>query len=313
MITQHGENQVVVLHLVGAGRSGSTLLNIILANHPRVFGAGELAFLVRGWSEGHFCSCGQRLEVCPFWGEVQKLWIEKAGITCRAEYLMLQQKFERYRRLPRLLKEVGTPSEEFSRYGFWTELLFGTIQEVSGRSLIVDSSKNPVRVLALSGFANIDLRVLFLVRDVRGYAWSRRKAFEQNKRAGLGWAGSSSSAWRSAVEWDFFNLISEWISSRVHKSAFVRYEDLITNSAQVISTIGQLMGTDLSSLSAILADGQPLQVEHVAAGNRLRMQKEITLRNGGSWKSQMSSNEQNVAWLLGSWLMRKYGYTKSEA
>ena len=95
---------VRVLYIAGAGHSGSTFLDIMLSNHPDIFGAGELANLPRGgWIDDEYCTCGRRANDCPFWSGVRRVWVEKVGVDDVEDYLELQDCFERFRRWPRLL------------------------------------------------------------------------------------------------------------------------------------------------------------------------------------------------------------------
>src|SRR5437773_1697066 len=54
------DRDVRVIYIMGAGRSGSTLLDTILASHPEVVGVGELVNLhSAGWTAKEICACGQ--------------------------------------------------------------------------------------------------------------------------------------------------------------------------------------------------------------------------------------------------------------
>ncbi len=96
----HPKAPVKVLKIAGLGRSGSTILDIALGNHPAIESVGEVGNLMRnGWvSRGSLrgierkkrrvplCTCGKRLDVlyvgspeeaCPFWSEVRREWVER--------------------------------------------------------------------------------------------------------------------------------------------------------------------------------------------------------------------------------------------
>ena len=82
---------------------------------------------------------------------------------------------------------------------------------MSGKRVLVDSSKNPARALALTMLPDIDLHLLHLVRDPRGYAWSRVKT--------LAWTANGESAPRptswaasAAIRWLSTNLVSEYVA-----------------------------------------------------------------------------------------------------
>ncbi|CAA9219325.1 MAG: hypothetical protein AVDCRST_MAG93-380, partial [uncultured Chloroflexia bacterium] len=96
------EAPVRVLKITGLGRSGSTVLDIVLGNHPDIESVGEVSRLIRtGWISREslrgidpkkravpICTCGKRLDVlyvdtpdeaCPFWSSVRREWIERTN------------------------------------------------------------------------------------------------------------------------------------------------------------------------------------------------------------------------------------------
>lgn len=299
---------MVVLHFVGAGRSGSTLLNIMLDNHPDVISTGELSFFVRGWLKGDYCSCEQLVSECSFWSEVKNEWLRRTGMPDLESYLSLQKQWERYRRLPPILLGSHVQKKAFLRYKKYTAHLYTVIQELSGATVVADSSKNPVRALSVAGIPEIDLRLVFLIRDVRGYAWAKQKKFYQNQEAGLGQTEMPTSTWKSASRWIVINLLSEWVGKKANSVLKVRYEDFIDDTQNVFFKLGNLLDLDFSQLAASIVSGQTFCANHVQAGNRLRMQKNIQLKSKESWQERMSKEDQLLAWRMAGWLMKKYGY-----
>ena len=76
-----------VVYIVGYGRSGSTILDIILGQHADIFSAGELRNLTtRAWQGNEYCSCQSSLQSCPFWSEVMALWFSDIGKNGLDEY-----------------------------------------------------------------------------------------------------------------------------------------------------------------------------------------------------------------------------------
>ncbi len=63
-----------VIYVVGAGRSGSTLLDTILGNHEYIESVGELINSPRAWSNpDEYCACGIQAGVCDFWRQVREV------------------------------------------------------------------------------------------------------------------------------------------------------------------------------------------------------------------------------------------------
>jgi hypothetical protein len=65
------DGRLRVGYIGGTGRSGSTLLELILGSLPGFVAVGELYAI---WSEGvvlnHRCGCGEPFGACPFWTAV---------------------------------------------------------------------------------------------------------------------------------------------------------------------------------------------------------------------------------------------------
>jgi hypothetical protein len=331
----HSETPVKVLNIMGAGRSGSTILDIVLGNHPNVESTGELSNLAHNcWIGGEslrgiehkrlhvpICACDRRTDIpevedaaeaCPFWSSVRREWVKRVGSRDDIEsYPALQNDFERYRSLPRLLLERRRPSSRFRSYARLTRSLYESISAAGGKRVVVDSSKPPVRVFALSMVPGIDLRVVHNVRDVRGYMTSCRKTFRKDIQAGIMWDHEGRPTWKTAVRWVGINFMSEWVCAQLGpgKAVRLRHEDLLENTRSALNKIAPLIEVDLTGVADAASSGKALQVGHNIGGNRTKKSETVTLRpDTQEWRSALSAREQRLAWALIGWLMRRYGY-----
>ena len=298
---------------MGSGRSGSTLLDIVLGSHPDIQGVGELVNLVKnGWLQNEHCSCGKPANDCPFWSQVRQVWGGR-GIDSFERYTALQGSFEHYRNLPALLRKRRDLSPRFQEYAESTRILFEVIRDVGGKPIVVDSSKNPVRALALSKVPGIDLRLVHLTRDGRGLVSSLSRSWRKDEEVGVTRDIKARPVWRTAVFWLAVNLLSGWVRWQLapKKSIRVRYESLVTNPKGVLGEIGRLVNVDLAPVANAISRGDAIAVGHNVAGNRLRMSRSVRLRpQAGQWKNMLSHEQQQLSWLLMGWLLRHYGYKK---
>jgi hypothetical protein len=60
-----------LIYIGGYGRSGSTLLEYLLAAHPAVVACGEVERHLRSFGRKKVCTCGRRAKYCPVWGAFQ--------------------------------------------------------------------------------------------------------------------------------------------------------------------------------------------------------------------------------------------------
>jgi hypothetical protein len=310
------QSKTKVLYLIGSGRSGTTIFGTILGNHPDIAAVGELHYLVdHGWLKNLYCSCGQKGKDCSFWSQVFREWKGDLDRVNLEEYCQLQELFEVPKDFScwlRLLKARNNPSPEFKTYTELTQKLFRAIQKVSGKSIVLDPSKNPARGFALSLMPELELKFIHWIRDARGVAFSLEKEFEKNEGLGIDRHYKAQSVWRSALFWNIINLQAQWVIAQGYqdKHITVRYEDFLSNPSQVLERIGKLIQRDLSQLSRKVDEGEIIPLEHNIAGNRLRMQKKVRLQPDLQWIDNLPLKKQQLSWLLTGWLASKYGYRR---
>lgn len=301
-----------IIYIVGNGRSGSTLLDIILGNCREVESVGELCNVVRsGWINNEYCACGKLTNTCEYWTKVQKRWLELSDITDIKEYLLLQNKFERLRGL--LKFKLGLcDHKDFQRYLLLTKTLFQAISSTTGNSAIVDSSKGAPRAYYLTLISDFDLRLIHLIRDGRGVSYSLAKSWKKNAAQGIQHDLPSRPVFRTALAWTLSNTLSEWVMSHLKREnkIRVRYEDLINNPVMILTDICTMANINATDILQAVRSGEAMGVGHNIAGNRLRMSKKIVLKKDETWKTELSSKSKSIFWLTAGWLLRRYDYKK---
>jgi hypothetical protein len=299
-----------VAYIAGYGRSGSTVLDIALGQHPAVMGSGEIAALTRHvWVQNEYCACGSPIRDCPCWNEACEQWWRGLGSNFVLDYSLLQRKFEGLSMLARSSSGIGL-GRPFGQYSIHTKRLFDTILSRSNKQVLVDSSKLPGRAMALAEIPGIDLRVIHLVRDGRGVAWSLLKSYERDARSGLQKEIKPKSAIRTALRWSAVNLAVEYLSRRKGPAAVmrVRYEDFASEPASTMQQIGSFLELDLSQIGSSLQIGASMEPGHQVAGNRLRMSGSIALKKDDSWRTRMPPGQRVAFERLSGWMLKRYGY-----
>ncbi|MBA3688131.1 MAG: sulfotransferase [Chloroflexi bacterium] len=299
-----------VVYVVGTGRSGSTVLDTLLGSHPRAVSTGELSHLVRdGWMGIEICACGKAVVECPHWMTVRAAWTAQFGEGAVPEYPALQRSVERLRRVPGFILGSRRVQGEWERYQQLTRGLFRAIIEATDRDVIIDSSKNPVRALALSR-AGIELRLIHLVRDPRAVAWSFGKSFTRDRAGGVQRDRAGTAAWRSALKWQLINAEARLVTHRMpaNRSMTVRYEDLVTHPRATLDRIGRLINLNLEEVAAAAEAGRPVVIGHPVAGNRLRMSGMVSLAGDDEWRRAMPQGDQRLVSILAQPSMRTFGY-----
>lgn len=299
-----------IAYIAGYGRSGTTILDIALGQHGAVLGAGEITSLTRHvWRNNEYCACGNPIRDCSFWSAVCQEWSANPDPDLMSEYCALQTKFEGLSILIRVLSGLDL-GKSFAKYARHTERLINAMVSRSGKQIIVDSSKLPGRAMALAQIPGIDMRVIHMVRDGRGVAWSLLKPYERDTKSGLQKEIRRKSVFRTALRWSVVNLAVEYLSRKLgpEKVMRVRYEDFASDPVAVMQQIGAFLDLDLHQIGSSLKDGEPVGPGHQVAGNRLRMNGSVALSKDESWRARMPAGQQVSFERLCGWMLRRYGY-----
>ncbi|ANI77556.1 MULTISPECIES: sulfotransferase family protein [Sphingobium] len=303
-IASTAETQPIkLIYICGYGRSGSTLLDILLGQQRSMFGGGEIIGLSQHvYLNDEYCACGERVRSCSFWQPVVEQW-----------HAQQPPRFiEEFRRAQWKVGTVFSPrrwfgSRDLETFSSHTARLMRLMSDRSGKAAIVDSSKWPGRGMALAKIKGIDLHVIHLVRDVRGVAWSLSKAYEADASKGLQRVIVPKPLLYSAARWAYVNLAAEWLCRKVGPSKYlrIRYEDVAADPAGSLQRIASLAGIALDPRDYEAGEFNPV---HQVAGNRLRMQKGIRVKSDDSWRKQMPEGKRRLLTRACGFLLARYGY-----
>jgi hypothetical protein len=306
------KHPIKVVYIMGVFRSGSTVFDTFLGNLPDFVSAGELVNVYQhAWEEGLYCACGAPGNECLFWTHVRRKWEVAVGHLDLERTIKTQHYLERFVRWPLLLLQRLRKSKRFREYERDVRALYEAVREESGSAIVVDSSKNPGRGLALSMVDGIELSVIHLVRDGRGVAWSCLKSFEVEREKGLQVRLRPVPAWRTTIRWVAINLSASIICRLfTRRSLRIRYEDFVDHPGRVLDQVAEFLDADVTALKASIAAGKPLTTRHTIAGNRVRMNREIALEHDAEWRTGLSWRDRAVFWSLAGGLARIYGYER---
>lgn len=297
------QSAIKLIYVAGYGRSGTTLLDIALGEHPMIMGAGEVTTLARHvWEKGEYCACGAQVRECPQWQAIVARWTQGEPQGFLDRYRRAQERTETLLAPARLLRLPGWRDHERQ-----TLKLLRGMALASGRAVLVDSSKLPGRAFALAAMPGIDLHVVHVVRDGRGVAWSLMKGHRRSVEKGVQRDLRPKPLLYTALRWAMVNIAAELLCRRVgaERSIRVRYEDFVDDPRRTIGRIVALVG-EAPHLPA--TDLAPFTPQHQVAGSRHRMQKALTIRGDDKWKREMPGWKQRLFTLFCAPLLRRYGY-----
>jgi Sulfotransferase family len=307
-------DRVRVAYIAGAGRSGSTVLAMMLGTVPGWVSIGELRHLwVRGVQENQLCGCGEPFLSCPFWSAVGAEAFDGWERSPHERMRVLQQRVDRFRRLPTLmtLRWSAARRQLADEYAENMATLYRAIATVASARVIVDSSKSATFALLLGRMPGTDPHVLHLVRDSRAvaYSWTRRR---QMPEVGGGDAFMATfSPATSARVWAGNNLAVDLMGALGRTpTTRLRYEALVSGDVAELRLLGDALGLDEVAIERLQGPEIPLTLQHTVAGNPSRFARgSITLSPDDEWRRTMDGADRRCVSVLTWPLLLRYGYS----
>lgn len=308
---------IKVLSIVGAGRSGTTVLASILGEVPGFASAGEIRWLWRrGVMERRPCACGLPPADCPVWAPVVARTLTSHGVHDHGraveEIVAAQEEVATLPNRLRILRSASDPTTTWPALEVVRTTMESALRTLAGAAearVVVDSSKRAHDAAVVAALPGISLYVLHVVRDPRAvaYSWGRKKTFTvAGKTRTMGTRRPSASASR----WISNSWGAEILSRHVPKDRWLRlrYEDFCANPLESYRAIMELLGEQgLSPFEG--PDAVRLRPGHIVAGNPSRFTVgSVKIRLDEEWRTQMSKRDQRLVNWSTYPLRRRYGY-----
>lgn len=296
-----------LIYITSPSYSGSTLLTILLAEHPLVATIGELKASAFGDIETYRCSCGELLRTCPYWSALSErisraaptfdLLAWKTHFTASSplarRLLQTTLKGPAFEMLRELAISVYPPARRArERTLTLNKAVIDEVCEHSGRPVFLDGSKDPNRALFLQRSGLWDLYVIALVRDGRGFVNSEMRHNQSD-------VTTASSLWRNKIE------EIEHLRRRLPDNRFmtVRYEDLCSAPEQTQNDIFRFANLTPIDLSLPITP-----VDRHLFGNEMRHKTVSALTNDVKWRDSLSAEALATFYTATNGLNQTLGY-----
>ena len=305
-----------MLYVGGWGRSGSTLLERVLAEADATVALGEVVHLwERALRADELCACGQPFSQCPQWTEIGRRAFGGWHRVDVDRMAFLADAVDRQRRMPHSARR--RPPAAFRalavEYADHFRRIYSAAAEITGARVVIDSSKEIPTALALSHLDDLDLRLLHIVRDARGVAHSWSKVVERPESRD-GDAMPRFSPARSTVFWLSGNLTVQAVRHRGVPVARIRYEDLVADAASCVEQAWNELGlpgraaVPMTSTTSI-----DLTTSHSVAGNPMRFRTGPTdLRRDDEWRTALAPRDRRVVTAMSWPVLRAFGYLQED-
>jgi hypothetical protein len=297
-----------LVFIAGWGRSGSTLLERMLAEIDGFTTVGEL-FQLWGEPTIRTCACGSSIVECAWWDDVLTAAFGADWRSTVAEIGAMRRRFVRHRHLAGLMgyrSLAPEVSRAIDRYRDAVCSVHQAAAAVAGAEVVVDASKSPIDLLVLAS-GESKLRAVHLTRDPRGVAasWKRERP-RHGHNGGVG-RMMQHSAGRSAVEWTLRNALVDATVRRYRvDSVSLGYRTLIQRPEPSIQRVLALVDrTD--PLDFIHGTKVELGPRHALGGNPGRVRTgTIELEVDDGWRTELGRSEQLAVSLLSAPLAWRY-------
>lgn len=293
------DERIPLVYVLSNGRSGSTLLELLVGGHPRAWTVGELQVLPHDLvTEGATCGCGAPTRDCDFWSGVLSAASLESPTATLTQFRTTRNHGKVLRRehigdlfagrVARARQSAAAAYGELNRT--LLEQVLDAARERRGGAVdwLVDASKDPYRLLWLADSGRFDLRVVHLIKDPRAFVYSMIRG---QQRPALGDVVRLSARW--AVE----NTLMHRMVARALDPAHVRtvrYEDLAGDPRGTLGDLGAWLGLEFP---ADWHEGAFRSNEsHAVSGNQTRF------RSGGvkldeRWREAAPAWVRRAVWV----------------
>lgn len=307
-----------VIYICSAGHSGSTLLDLLLGSHSKIFSLGEISHLPKNIALNTRCSCEAPVKDCAFWQSVANGIKQRLGIDMmsrpydfylgyfNAKVIVDKSNHTQLNRIVARVKQGLNyfdikfsldrftnifPSEKIANRNNF--LLFETVANNAGCDFVVDSSKSYIKAINLYRYNPEKVKVVLLTRDGRGVMQSNTKrGFDRNK---------SVSAWKKYYTRAIPLLRSNVDSRQMHQ---VKYEELAAAPELELKKLCAFLGLQFEHSMLDFSD----TVHHITNGNDMRFSHSSEIRFDSAWQKNLTKTDADYFASHAGQLNRELGY-----
>jgi hypothetical protein len=291
-------DKIPVIYITSLGRSGSTLLDLMIGRHSLVESVGEIDAFDQWVDSNLLCSCQETMADCSYWNEIRQNL--PGNEAFRIGYL---SKAQRTKSL--VLKPS---SQEAKAYSLPNHHLFSSILKNTSKKIILDSSKRVQRLRYLISSDLFDLKVIHLVRNGNAVVNSYKRASERPEFTS-GKTTVPGSPLQTSTRWVLYNLLAQKLGRHLGPERYirVRYEDVALRPEEEVRKICSRFG--LTYEEGLL--NPTTQSIHNISGSRWRFKSEqkVEVKIDERWRRELSQRDKLTFAVVGGLLNRAYGFS----
>lgn len=290
--------------------SGATLLAFLLGAHPQIATIGEMDGLLNVVDyDNYLCSCGQKMRLCGFWQsiacEMERRGFEFDIRNFDTMFTPNGSKLERYLKVgstriaaldairDAVLYAWPGEKQRLAHLVARNDALIDSVLAVTGKEIFVDTSKGALRLKAMRRWSRHEVRVIHMVRDVRGVVASNLKR------------NSALDAQTAARQWVKQHQRHQRTLSSLPPDAYVtlRYEDLCEDPSTTLEEVYRFCGVAPTSEAVDFRAGS-----HHIIGNKMRLKAQSEIKLDERWKHTLTDEQIIDITTVAGKLGRQYKY-----
>ena len=257
-----------IIYIIGAGRSGTTILDIVLGNCTDAISLGEINRFFKRKGIPPKREIDNKVYV--FWGKVKKTFDK----NLERDYSSLKKTFDKNEYHTHFFKSFFIGGDSF--YQKTLSKQYESITEhTKDKKVLIESSKYPARALSVSDTlkGKMEVGYVYLKKDpVKVVSSFRKKGLEQPAKSYL-----ASNLYYFII--NLFCYLTIWkLRKRGHNVVVLKYEDLIAKPIPVLDDIGGKFGLDVSDAKEKIENNKALDTGFLFDGNRIRLKENIVLQ-----------------------------------
>ncbi len=269
--------KIPIVYLLGAGRSGTTLMATVLNSHEQIETVGEMHQFFEHLQEDKKCSCGSELNRCVFWSPIlSELNYKNHQIV---SHVQITSEKERHSNIGKYLFKKKTNK----RYLEIQEKYFTAISKNTNATWLLDSSKYIARFLLLKRSGALNVKGIYVVRDIRGVINSFNKQVQTPK-----------SPMSTIFYYWLINFFGQVVCALNKDVIKIKYEDFVSNPEIATNLIYNHVFVRKSRVTL----PNEFEIPHIIGGNRMKKDKSIVIRKDEQWKNSLSRTEQIKYYML---------------
>ena len=258
-----------LIYIIGAGRSGTTLFDIVLGNNSNSISLGEVnRFFKRN---GIPPKREESSNVYLFWKKTRQSFEHISNTKSYAEYDTLFRKNEFHSNILKSLLKTNDLNYQKDLKNLYKAISLNVDDKV-----IIESSKYPVRALNISNYLDKDditIKYIYLKKDpVKVVKSFNKKDIEQPSKNFL----------MANIYYLFVNalcgIVINILKRRGHHTYCFKNEDFLKHPEIVLKEAGKALNEDFLESQNQILNSQPLYTGFLFDGNRIRLKETLFLQ-----------------------------------